>query len=130
MRQQIGERLPGAFSLFAQSIGMTPQELDKALEKGQVSLQDFQKFSEKLFDEHGESAKILADGPDAAGDRLQVVLSDLKEAIGPTLKDMGASFQNFAAEAIKSFLDLGKELEKFGKSMEEKLGGKLLDNAM
>ena len=34
LRQQIGERLPGAFSLFAESMGMTPQELDKALEKG------------------------------------------------------------------------------------------------
>lgn len=130
LRQQIGERLPGAFSLFAKSIGMTPQELDKALEKGQVSLQDFQKFSEELFKQYGENAKIIADGPDAAGDRLKVSLSKLKEAVGPILKDIGASFQNFAAEAIKSFIDLGKQLGKFGAQMEEKLGGKLLDNAI
>jgi len=130
LRQQIGERLPGAFSLFAKSIDMTPQELDKALEKGQVSLQDFQTFAEKLFDEYGESAKILADGPDAAGDRLQTQLSELKEAIGPTLKDMGAAFQNFAAEAIKAFVDLGKEAERFARFMDEKIGGKLLDNAI
>jgi tape measure domain-containing protein len=38
LRQQIGERLPGAFTLFADSMGKTPQELDKALEKGEVSL--------------------------------------------------------------------------------------------
>lgn len=130
LRQQIGERLPGAFSLFAKSIGMTPQELDKALEKGQVSLQDFQKFSEELFKQYGENAKIIADGPDAAGDRLKVSLSKLKEAVGPILKDIGASFQNFAAEAIKSFIDLGKQLGKFAAQMEEKLGGKLLDNAI
>ena len=130
LRQQIGERLPGAFSLFAKALEMTPQELDKALEKGQVSLQDFQLFAEKLFLEYGESAKILADGPDAAGDRLKTQLAELKGAIGPTLKDMGASFQNFASEAIKSFLSLGKELERFGRLMEEKLGGKLLDNAI
>jgi len=130
LRQQIGERLPGAFSLFAKAVGMTPQELDKALEKGQVSLQDFQLFAEKLFLEYGESAKILADGPDAAGDRLKTQLAELKAAIGPTLRDMGASFQNFASEAIKSFLSLGKELERFGRLMEEKLGGKLLDNAI
>jgi lambda family phage tail tape measure protein len=130
LRQQIGERLPGAFSLFAKAVGMTPQQLDKALEKGQVSLQDFQLFAEKLFLEYGESAKILADGPDAAGDRLKTQLAELKAAIGPTLKDMGASFQNFASEAIKSFLSLGKELERFGRLMEEKLGGKLLDNAI
>jgi tape measure domain-containing protein len=130
LRQQIGERLPGAFSLFAKALDMTPQELDKALEKGQVSLQDFQLFAEKLFLEYGESAKILADGPDAAGDRLKTQLAELKGAIGPILKDMGASFQNFASEAIKSFLSLGKELERFGRLMEEKLGGKLLDNAI
>jgi lambda family phage tail tape measure protein len=130
LRQQIGERLPGAFSLFAKALDMTPQELDKALEKGQVSLQDFQLFAEKLFLEYGESAKILADGPDAAGDRLKTQLAELKAAIGPTFKDMGASFQNFASEAIKSFLSLGKELERFGRLMEEKLGGKLLDNAI
>ena len=130
LRQQIGERLPGAFSLFAKALDMTPQELDKALEKGQVSLKDFQLFAEKLFNEYGESAKILADGPDAAGDRLKTQLAELKAAIGPTLKDMGASFQNFAVEAIKSFLSLGKELERFGRLMEEKLGGKLLDNAI
>jgi tape measure domain-containing protein len=130
LRQQIGERLPGAFSLFAKALDMTPQELDKALEKGQVSLQDFQLFAEKLFLEYGESAKILADGPDAAGDRLKTQLAELKGAIGPILKDMGASFQNFASEAIKSFLSLGKELERFGRLMEEKFGGKLLDNAI
>ncbi|MFZ9264221.1 MAG: tape measure protein, partial [Polynucleobacter sp.] len=130
LRQQIGERLPGAFSLFAKSLELTPQELDKALEKGQVSLQDFQKFAEKLFDEYGESAQILADGPDAAGDRLQTQLSELKEAIGPTLKDMGAAFQNFASEAIKAFIDLGAELEKFARMADEKLGGKLIDNAI
>jgi tape measure domain-containing protein len=31
LRQQIGERLPGAFTLFAESMGITPAELDKAL---------------------------------------------------------------------------------------------------
>lgn len=130
LRQQIGERLPGAFSLFAKSLDMTPQELDKALEKGQVSLKDFQLFAERLFLEYGESAKILADGPDAAGDRLKTQLAELKSAIGPILKDMGASFQNFASEAIKAFLNLGRELGRFGRFMEEKFAGRLLDNAI
>ena len=44
LRQQIGERLPGAFTIFASSIGKTPQELDKALEDGKVTLEDFEKF--------------------------------------------------------------------------------------
>lgn len=118
LRQQIGERLPGAFSLFAQSIGMTPQELDKALEKGQVSLQDFQKFSEELFKQYGENAKIIADGPDAAGDRLRTSLSRLNESVGTLLKPIGAAFQNAFAQIVAAidagitklnqFLGLGK----------------------
>jgi tape measure domain-containing protein len=48
LRQQIGERLPGAFTIFAQSIGKTPQELDKMLEKGEVGLNDFMKFVQEL----------------------------------------------------------------------------------
>ena len=37
LRQQLGERLPGAFTLFAESMGKTPAELDNALEQGQVT---------------------------------------------------------------------------------------------
>lgn len=113
LRQQIGERLPGAFSLFAKSIGMTPQELDKALEKGQVSLQDFQKFAEELFREYGENAKIIADGPDAAGDRLRTSLSRLSESVGTLLKPIGASFQNEMAKVILAIDGAIKKLNEF-----------------
>jgi len=118
LRQQIGERLPGAFTLFAESMGMTPQELDKALEKGQVSLQDFQGFAEKLFADYGEAAKVIASGPEAAGDRLQTALSRLSESVGDLLRPIGAAFQtefakiviaiDEAAKKLASFLGLGK----------------------
>ena len=118
LRQQIGERLPGAFTLFAESMGMTPQELDKALEKGQVSLQDFQGFAEKLFKDYGEAAKIIASGPEAAGDRLQTALSRLSESVGNLLRPIGAAFQtefakiviaiDKAARKLADFLGLGK----------------------
>jgi len=115
LRQQIGERLPGAFSLFAEAIGMTPQELDKALEKGQVSLQDFQKFAETIFERYGETAKIIASGPNAAGDRLKTSLERLNESVGVLLKPIGEAFQTVftgivdtitaAANALQDFLD-------------------------
>jgi len=118
LRQQIGERLPGAFTLFAESLGMTPQELDKALEKGQVSLQDFQTFAEKLFKDYGRAAEIIASGPEAAGDRLQTALSRLSESVGDLLRPIGAAFQtefakivaaiDKAARKLSDFLGLGK----------------------
>jgi len=113
LRQQIGERLPGAFTLFAESLGMTPQELDKALEKGQVSLLDFQKFSEKLFSEYGEAAKIIASGPEAAGDRLQTALGKLSESVGNLLRPIGAEFQNTFAKIAFSIDDAARKLANF-----------------
>ena len=103
LRQQIGERLPGAFTLFAESMALTPQELDKALEDGKVSLQDFQKFAEAIFARYGENAKAIADAPQSAGDRLAVALERLNEVVGNLLQPIGAKFQQtFAgiAEAI------------------------------
>jgi lambda family phage tail tape measure protein len=113
LRQQIGERLPGAFSLFAESIGMTPQELDKALEKGQVSLLDFQKFTEKLFATYGENAKIIADGPDAAGDRLKTSLARLQQSVGTLLKPIGAFFQTIFAAIVNAIDAATKKLNQF-----------------
>nr|BAR35594.1 phage-related minor tail protein [uncultured Mediterranean phage uvMED] len=119
LRQQIGERLPGAFTLFADSMDKTPAELDKALEQGQVSLQDFQKFAEELFGRYGETAKTIADSPDAAGDRLKVVLERLSENMGTLLKPIGAAFQvtftniiefiDAATARLNLFLELGAQ---------------------
>ena len=54
LRGQIGERLPGAFALFAKSVGKTPAELDKALENGEVTVEDFVTFTKSLFEQYGD----------------------------------------------------------------------------
>ena len=136
LRQQIGERLPGAFTLFADSMGKTPQELDKALEKGEVSLQDFQKFAEAIFKRYGENAKAIALGPESAGDRLKVVLEELSESIGTLLAPIGSAFQtvfaeiakaiNIAIKALNRFLGLGEE----GLEARIKRLGKQIDTAL
>ena len=119
LRQQLGARLPGAFTLFAESMGKTPAELDKALEQGKVTLEDFLGFSQKLFDEYGENAKILAQAPESAGDRLQTEISNLKDNLGDLLRPIGAEFQavfgdivriiNDAITAFKKFMGIGLE---------------------
>ena len=119
LRQQLGERLPGAFTIFAESMGKTPAELDKALEGGKVTLNDFMKFSETLFAKYGENAEILAAGPEAAGDRLATAMSSLKDNVGQLLSPVGAKFQDTftgiikqidgAAEALRNFLKIGEE---------------------
>ena len=119
LRQQLGERLPGAFTLFAESMNKTPAELDKALEQGKVTLDDFMAFAEHLFDKYGENAKILADSPAAAGDRLTTAMTELKDNVGQLLQPIGSQFQdtfteivesiNSAINAFKKFMGIGLE---------------------
>jgi len=101
LRQQLGERLPGAFTLFAASMNKTPAELDKALEQGKVTLQDFMGFSKHLFEEYGENAAILAKAPEAAGDRLAVEIAKLKITFGGLFTNIGAAFQDNTTKVLK-----------------------------
>jgi len=129
LRQQLGERLPGAFTLFAESMDKTPAQLDKALEQGKVTLDDFMKFSEKLFSTYGKNAEILAQGPEAAGDRLKKEMADLKDELGDILRPMGAQFQKFAAEAVGAFNTVIKRVKEFQVEMMEDNLRKIIDSA-
>ncbi len=122
LRQQLGERLPGAFTIFAESMGKTPAELDKALEGGKVTLQDFMVFADKLFDKYGENAKILAQGPEAAGDRLATSMSEFKDALGEILGPIGAQFQTVFTAIVE---DITSAIEAFNRFM-----GLCLNNAI
>jgi tape measure domain-containing protein len=123
LRQQIGERLPGAFTIFAKSIGLTPQELDKALEDGKVSLSDFLIFAEDLFDRYYDTSQRIAGGPEAAGDRLKVALEELNEDIAPEMTKLGAQFQTFATEAVKALQGVFNLMGEVGRSLEERIQG-------
>ena len=49
LRGQIGERIPGAFGIAAKAMGMTTQELDAAMKKGEVYSSEFlPKFAAEL----------------------------------------------------------------------------------
>jgi tape measure domain-containing protein len=98
LRQQIGERLPGAFTIFAESIGKTPQELDKMLARGEVTLNDFMSFVQALSDRYGKSAEEIAASSQAAGDRLATTFARIREAVGRELQPVGAQFQETFAQ--------------------------------
>lgn len=111
LRQQLGERLPGAFTLFAASMDMTPAMLDKALEQGKVTLDDFLGFSKLLFNEYGENAKILAESPAAAGDRLATEFSNFRDNFGGLFANIGALFQDQTTKTLK-FFNTNKDIIK------------------
>ena len=110
LRGQIGERLPGAFALFAEATGRTTKELDKALNDGEVSLKDFITFARDLFEKYDKDAQKIGDSPAEAGARLERALTDMKAALGPALAEMGAMFQDFATNVIQILTPLGEYL--------------------
>ena len=100
LRGQIGERLSGAFAKFAESAGLSTSELDKALEKGEVSLEDFVRFSKSLLEDYEEQAKVIADAPENAGERLKLAMDDLRRAMGPIVTDIGNMFIEMANTVV------------------------------
>ena len=93
LRGQIAERLPGAVSMMAQSMGISTAELDKRLEEGTVSVADFVKFTAEELGKFEDSAKTISKSPEEAGQRLATQLDLLKRSVGMLLAPIGAAFQ-------------------------------------
>tara|TARA_R100000458_G_scaffold59774_1_gene71688 strand:+ start:2230 stop:4242 length:2013 start_codon:yes stop_codon:yes gene_type:complete len=129
LRQQLGERLPGAFTIFAESMGKTPAELDKALEGGKVTLQDFMVFVDELTKRYEDNAKQLADAPATAGDRLAQAMSELKDNLAGPLSAMGAMFQDMATTAVTALNDITVETKTYAQRLTEQTLRNQIENA-
>ena len=113
LRQQIGERLPGAFTIFAQSIDKTPAQLDKALEDGKVSLDDFLTFAQELSDRYAVSVEQLATAPENAGKRLEVALTAAIISYGGFFQKVGAYLQNNLATTFNWMTENDRMIKQY-----------------
>lgn len=104
LRGQIGERLPGAFSAAARSLGVTNQELDKLLQDGKVIADDFlPKFAKELNNTFGEQALKNAQSFTAQINRLVNSLKTVADAVAKTqfFRDIVDGYSKIA-EAIEA----------------------------
>ena len=108
LRQQIGERLPGAFTIFADSMGISTKQLDKLLERGEVTLDDFVTFTEELGTRFQATADELANSSQFAGRRLSKAFTDAQIAYGGFFQKVGAGFQDQITALLK-FVTVNKE---------------------
>jgi len=124
---QLGERLPGAVTMFAKANKMTLPELQKNLKAGTVGLNELMRFIVELGSTYGGTAEKISDSNADAGARLQVQIQDLQAAVGEGLVPIGAQFQDAFARFIEEitptladvlpkiaqfFLDIAKNLGK------------------
>jgi lambda family phage tail tape measure protein len=98
---QIAERLPGTFTLFAQAAGKTGPELQKALEQGEVGLNDLMKFLALTGERYGATALEIAGSSQDAGARLTVAFQAMRLEVGKALQPLGAELQGAFAAFIK-----------------------------
>ncbi|HRU10857.1 MAG TPA: tape measure protein, partial [Thermoanaerobaculia bacterium] len=82
LRGQLGERLPGAFTMAAKAMGMTTQELGKALQMGEVLAVDLlPKLADALRADLKEAAEEAAQGLQAQMARLSTAWFDFRAVI-------------------------------------------------
>lgn len=82
LRQQLGERLPGAVSIFAQGMGISVEEMNKRLERGLVTAEDeMTNFARRLGALTSPGAEAASAGVQAAEARLQSAMVLFKLAI-------------------------------------------------
>jgi tape measure domain-containing protein len=108
LRGQLGERLPGAFSIAARAVGVTTEELGKMLERGEIIATDFlPKFAQELNNTFGNQSFIDTYG--GALNRLRNAWDELLVALG----------KSGAFDAVGSGLGTGtKLLESFAGGFE------------
>lgn len=83
LRGQLGERMPVAFGMAAEAMGLTSAELDKALSLGNIMADDMvPKLATALQEKFGESAKSASKSATAQFNRFNNALTDLQFAIG------------------------------------------------
>jgi tape measure domain-containing protein len=111
LRGQIGERLPGAFSTFAQSIGVSSAELDDMLRKGEVSTENFVEFTRTLFARYERTAETLGSAPEKAGQRLELALSIATLKFGGFFQKVGAGFQDYVSGLVNLAIENEKKLK-------------------
>ena len=123
---QLGERLPGAVTLFAKANKMTLPELQKNLKAGTVGLNELMTFIRQLGEEFDGTAKDIASSNEEAGARLTVAFDNIKLSVGDALKDTGAEFQNVFGQfieeitpnAVKAAEELAKALVPVAKNLD------------
>jgi tape measure domain-containing protein len=117
---QLGERLPGAVTLFAEATGRTLPQLSKDLQDGAVGLNDLMKFAISLNEKYAASALAMAGSTEEAGARMQVATDEIKYSFGELFKPLGAQIQDaitgiatLANTWIKALQEMAKQNTAF-----------------
>lgn len=101
LRGQIGEVIPGAFSIAAKAMGVTEQQLNKMMDTGNLMSKDFlPRFAMQMEKEFGQSAIEASSGAAANMNRFKNVLLAVKTTIAEELLPPFIKFIGWVREGI------------------------------
>ncbi|MEH1777122.1 tape measure protein [Nostoc sp.] len=111
LRQQLGERLPGAMGIAARAMGLTEVEFTRLLDTGQILSQDFlPKFAKQLQAEFGDAAKDASGNAQSAIFGVQNAFLSLQQGIGEGVSPAATAGLNVFAVILKGLSSVAKEL--------------------
>lgn len=97
LRGQLGERLPGAFALMAQSMGVTERQLGKMMENGEViSSEVLPKFARVLREKFGGGLAEANTGINATLTRLENLKTQGIIAMTPAINELMIKIEGLA----------------------------------
>jgi tape measure domain-containing protein len=103
LKQQLGERLPGAIQIASRAMGVTTEELSKMLEQGKIVASEFlPKFAAEMKRTFGPAAREGAKSFTANINRLKNSMFQLMVAAGnellPEVNQLTKAFVDFISE--------------------------------
>jgi len=103
LRQQLGERLPGAFQLASQAMGVSTSELNKMLERGEVLAADMlPRLADVLHKKFGQAAKDASQDATQSLNRFVTAWVDIKNRIASSgFLEVAVKYLNQMAAALK-----------------------------
>ncbi|MFG9792984.1 tape measure protein, partial [Pseudomonas aeruginosa] len=101
---QLGQRVPGAFSLAAKALGTNTKQLSEWLEKGMIPAAEFlPRFGAALQEAYGPASQKAATGLQAELNRLENAFTDLKIQAGES------GFIDTFTQAVRDLRDVLKD---------------------
>ena len=108
LRGQLGERFPGAVVKFAKANNMSMAELQKALQKGEVGVEQFVNFAKQNFEDYEEFADKMATAPEYAARRAAIAMDQLNRDVGEAFAPLGSEVQQVFADMMGGLSDFVK----------------------
>lgn len=98
LRQQLGERLPGAMGIASRAMGMNQQDFTKLLESGNLYAEDFlPKFAAEMRRTYADGIPAAVNSSQAQFNRFQKSITELSIVVGEKLLPPFLKFLNEVA---------------------------------